>query len=151
MLLSRQQPIPTLNLESREEKGVALEEPTFPACLPLLQPALPIVPSRTWTHVSLHGAEGERASVLLVAQKRAGASWLCASRALRQQCATAHVAGSKRAAAGVVGALWRGGGWRRWSHEAEERRAWRWRRLCEAAVRARCGQGRGWCVPCWAR
>ena len=65
------------------------------------------------------------------------------SRALRQQCATARVATTKRAAAGVVGALWRGGGWRRWSHKAEARWARRWRRICEAAVRARRGEGKG--------
>ena len=108
---------------------------------------------RTWTPVSLHGAEGaleECASGLLAALKRAGA--LCQqalrSRALRQ--ATAHVAGSKRAAARRGGALWRGGGWRRWSHkgrgalgaavEADMR---------SGGVRARRGEGKGLVRTLW--
>jgi len=66
---------------------------------------------RTWTPVNQHGAEGaleQRASGALAVLKGAGAVCQQAlrSRALRQQ-ATAHVVGTKRAAAGVVGALWR--------------------------------------------
>ena len=65
------------------------------------------------------------------------------SRALRQH-ATAHVAGSKRAAArrgGCAVAGW----WRRWSHKAEER----WGAAVEADVQsggagtARAGKGLG--------
>ena len=117
--------------------------------------ARPAVPCRTWTPVNLHGAEGaleERASVLLAVQKRAGA--LCQqalrSRALRQQ-ATAHVAGTKRAAVGRGGCaaacgrlaevVAQGGGALGAAVEQSE-----------AAVRARRRQGRaGWVRTLWGR
>jgi len=121
-------------------------------------PPFPAVPCRTWTPVNLHGAEGEleeRARQLYLQRRNgAGASWLCAAGALRQQCATAPLAGSKRAAPGVVGALWRagrlvgGGGGR-----TRRRRAGR----AGGGVYAkrRCGRGAsregGGCAPCGAR
>jgi hypothetical protein len=110
----------------------------------------PAVPRRTWTLVNLHGAEGEleqSASVLLAVQKRAGASWLCASTQGAAPARNRPLAGSKRAAArrgGRAVARWAAGWRRRWSHKAEPRWARRWRRTCEAAVRARREQGRGW-------
>ena len=71
------------------------------------------------------------------------------SRALRQH-ATAHSPARSERPRGVVSAAVAvGGGWRRWPHRAEERWARQWRRICEAAVRARRGEGKGLgAAPC---
>ena len=97
--------------------------------------------ARTFRSAATGGAR-----VSSACRARAGASWLCAS---RQQP-------TRRLEAGGCAAWWRVcggvvGGWRRrrWSHTAEERWAWRWRRICEAAVRARRRQGRGWVHTLW--
>ena len=119
-------------------------------------PPVPAVPSRTWTPVNQHAAEGE------LEERTSG--FACGAetvqgRALRQQAlrqqATAPLAGSKRAAARrggrAVAGWWVvgvGGGGRT---KAEARWARRWKRICETAVRARREQGRGWCAPCGAR
>jgi len=136
---------------ARQAPGIA--QARVPEALARCGPPQPAhaQPCRTWTPVSLQGAEGEleeRASAPLAVLKRAGA--LC-QQALRSSAACACTQPPQSQARsgqprGVVGALWWGGGWRRWSHRAEERWARRWSRICEAAVRARREQGRGW-VP----